>query len=203
MWDPGFLDSLDADALDRAKSHVEQVLTEEQLKSTEQTAKTKKLDILKQRFYDLSTQADRQSAGLEFEKVLNELFALFELEPRSPVNVTGEQIDGSFSLDSEIYLVEAKWCKEPIPEADLLVFRGKVSGKSQFTRGVFISVNHITKEAEDVITRGKQPNFFVINGHDVAMVLEGRIELSSLLRKKLRRLAEEGRVYVPANELIE
>ena len=55
-----------------------------------------------------------------------------------------EAIDGSFDLDHEIYLVEAKWNAAPLPEAHLLTFHGKVTGKSRYSRGVFIALNGVT-----------------------------------------------------------
>jgi len=116
--------------------------------------------------------------------------------------VIGEQIDGSFELDHEVYLLEAKWQQEPSPAADLYVFREKVEGKSKFTRGVFLSVNGVSRGASDAITRGKQPNFFVIDGYDVMMLLEDNMELPTFLRERQRLLADEGRVCVPFGELL-
>ena len=141
-------------------------------------------------------------AGLQLEKVLNRLFALHDLSPREPFRVVGEQIDGSFELDHEIYLLEAKWQQDPSPAADLYVFREKVEGKSKFTRGVFLSINGVSREAQDAITRGKQPTFFVVDGYDIMMLLEDNMELREFLRRRQRLLAEEGRVCVPFGELL-
>jgi hypothetical protein len=80
-------------------------------------------------------------------------------------------------LDGDIYLLEAKWEKGALPEADLLVFRGKIEGKSTFTRGLFIALNDVTTQARDAITRGKAPSFFIMNGHDLIMVLCGAMIL--------------------------
>ena len=44
-----------------------------------------------------------------FEKYLKRLFDAFGLEAHSAFSLTGEQIDGSFLLGSETYLLEAKW----------------------------------------------------------------------------------------------
>ena len=113
----------------------------------------------------------------------------------------GEQIDGSFELEGQIYLLEAKWEKHPLPEADLLIFRGKIEGKSTFTRGVFIALNDVSPPARDAITRGKAPSFFVMNGHDLTMILSEAMSLTDFLRKRVRLLAEEGCVCVPFSEL--
>jgi hypothetical protein len=145
---------------------------------------------------------NRQHAGLQLEKVLNRLFTLHDLAPRESFRVVGEQIDGSFELDHEIYLLEAKWQQDPNPAADLYVFREKIEGKSKFTRGVFLSINGVSREAQDAITRGKQPNFFVIDGYDIMMLLEDNMELLEFLRRRQRLLADEGRVCLPFGQLL-
>lgn len=157
---------------------------------------------LKQVLFELAAECDRSRAGLALEKLLNHLFAVSGLKPRQAFRVTGEQIDGSFELDGDIYLVESKWEKRALPEADLLVFRGKIEGKSTFTRGVLIALNDVTAEARDAITRGKAPSFFVMNGHDLMMILSEAMALPDFLRARRRLLAEEGRVCAPFAELL-
>jgi hypothetical protein len=173
--------------------------------SSEQVAQrqriTQDLDRLKQEYLKLSVDSDRSKAGFALERLLNRLFEIFQLEPRQPFRVIGEQIDGSFELDAQIYLLESKWEKHPLPEEHLLVFRGKIEGKSTFTRGVFIALNGISAPARDAITRGKAPSFFVMDGYDLMMILSEAISLTSFLRKRVRLLAEQGRVCVPFSEL--
>lgn len=201
LWDPDFAAALRADGSTRAVERVRQVHLEERLRESKRSQRSQELEELKREFISLHEMADRQGAGLRLEKVLNRLFALHGLEPREPFRVSGEQIDGSFELDHEIYLVEAKWRHEPIPAADLYVFREKVVGKSHITRGVFLSVNGYTPEAPEALLRGKQPNFFLVDGYDVMMLLENAMELGIFLRKRVR-LFGEGRISVPFSELL-
>ncbi len=156
----------------------------------------------RKKFFELAADSDRNRAGLALEKLLNRLFEIFELKPRQPFRVVGEQIDGSFELDGQVYLLESKWEKDALPEADLLIFRGKIEGKSTFTRGVFIALNDISAPARDAITRGKAPSFFVMNGHDLVMILGEAIALPDFLRKRVRLLAEAGCVCVPFSDLV-
>lgn len=201
LWDADFLNALQVGAADRARAHIAEERAREKVEATSRSAGLQRMEALRQSFYALSMNEDRQAAGLALEKLLNQLFALEGLAPRSAFRIVGEQIDGSFALDSEIYLLEAKWEKKPVSEADLLVFHGKISGKSHITRGVFIALNGVSSQAQDSITRGKQANFFILDGHDLSAVLEGRFRLDDLLRAKLRRLAEEGAIYVPCTNL--
>jgi len=63
------------------------------------------------------------------EDLLNELFTLFDLDPKASFKVTGEQIDGAFTFKDDDYLLEAKWQKKPIVAQELYGFAGKVNGK--------------------------------------------------------------------------
>lgn len=200
LWDRSFRDSLTQTTAERAQQNLHRGGYELQ-EASAQATRLKELQRLKEWFLRLSIEADRNKAGLSLEKLLNELFALYDLLPRSAFRVVGEQIDGSFILDGNVYLVEAKWEREPLTEAPLLVFRGKIEGKSTFTRGLFIALNDITKDARHAITQGKSPSFFVINGYDLMMVLSEAIGLTDFLRKRVRLLAEEGCVCVPFAEI--
>jgi hypothetical protein len=201
LWDPDFAASLRIDSGKRARERVEQVIAEEKLRTTRETERSSALRALRDEFFALGSMDSPQKAGLLFEKILNRTFALHGLAPREPFRITGEQIDGSFDLDHETYLVEAKWEKAPISEAPLLVFRGKIEGKSAYTRGAFISLNGITSEAQHAISSGKQPLFYAIDGYDLTMVLSDQIGLIDFLRQRRRLLAEEGAVVVPFPQL--
>jgi hypothetical protein len=161
----------------------------------------KALAGLKEEFDRLAAEKDRNKAGLALEGLLNRLFETFQLRPRLPYRRVGEQMDGSFVLDGHIYLLESKWVDHALPQADLLVFRGKIEGKSTITRGVFVAVNGISTPAQFAITQGKAPSFFVIDGYDLMMIFSEAISLPDFLRWRLRVLAEEGRVCVPFSEL--
>ncbi len=50
---------------------------------------------------------------------LKSLFDAFGLAAQEPFRLRGEQIDGSFQLGSETYLLEAKWHGQSIGVADL------------------------------------------------------------------------------------
>jgi hypothetical protein len=201
LWDLDFIASLRSGATVRAGDLIEHEKAAERIRASEQTAKSRELEELKQVFLSLHEDPNRQSAGLQLEKVLNRLFQLHGLSPRAPFRVVGEQIDGSFELDHEVYLVEAKWHKQPRPAADLYIFREKVEGKSKFTRGVFVSINGVTPEAVPALTHGKQANFFIIDGYDMMMLLDDNIDLIEFFRQRQRLLADDGRVCVPFHEL--
>ena len=70
-----------------------------------------------------------QPRGYAFEKFLKDLFDANGLSARASFRLTGEQIDGSFSLASETYLLEVKWQSLPVDASDLRSFNGKIEAK--------------------------------------------------------------------------
>ena len=201
LWDDEFKQSLATDRGKRAKANVDAALDEKRSAVDKVKKRTTDLEQLKNDYFKLFGQLDRRSAGFSLERILNRLFSLHNLDPRKPFKIVGEQIDGSLDMDHETYLVEAKWTKDPIAEADLLVFRGKIEGKSSFTRGIFVSINGYSDQAKEALVRGKQPNFFALDGYDLTMVLSDAVDLKEFLRKRRRLLAEEGQVFIGFNDL--
>ena len=201
LWDEEFLNALKTDGTIRAAKIVEQEKAAVSLRASEKSKRQQALEDIKTTFYGLAKATDRNKAGLQFERLLARLLDLFDLKPRNSFCPTGEQIDNSFELDSEIYLLEAKWEAAPLSEQPLLVFRGKIEGKSSVTRGVFIAANGVTPGALEAITKGKQPNFFLVDGYDLMLVLENHVALDSMLREKQRGLAEEGMVLARVKQL--
>lgn len=194
LWDARFLASLERHPASASDPHAADSIYAPVPLGTLQS----ELPLLRSEFYRLVGLSDRQMAGFALEKLLNKLFELFGLNPRAPFRLTGEQIDGSFVLDHETYLLEAKWESKPINEAALLVFRGKIEGKSGFTRGLFLSINGFTPDAQTAITRGKQPTFILADGSDLSSVFEQAIRFDDQLRHKVRNLADTGEMLTRA-----
>jgi hypothetical protein len=151
---------------------------------------------------DLSKIDNSQRRGFAFEKYLFELFSQNELEPRGSFKIVGEQIDGSFSFHNEIYLLEAKWTKDYIDKGDLVIFNEKVSSKSGFTRGLFISFSGYTGQALASFSSGRTVNIVLMTVQELVIILERNIDLKQALSKKIRALAEEGAFYRSIMELI-
>ncbi len=133
-----------------------------------------------------------QQRGYAFERFLYNLFEENDLEPRKSFKIVGEQIDGSFLLDHEVYLLEAKWTGQKISKGDLVIFNEKVSSKSGFTRGLFISFSGYTDDALLTLSNGRTINIILMTVQELAIALARQIDLSNILRNKVRALAEEG-----------
>ena len=154
------------------------------------------LEKLKLLFNKLATNNNFQQRGFEFEKFLNELFQLYELDPKASFKNHGEQIDGAFTFDGTDYLLEAKW-KQQVNRTDLATFTFKVENKLKIAMGLLITVDGLTPEAIS-------PDFksiIIMDGLDLISVLDGRVSLTDLLYKKRRKATETGKIYIPFNEL--
>jgi len=139
--------------------------------------------------------------GFAFERLLSELFDLHGLAPRGSFRITGEQIDGSFMLDREIYLLEARWRNEPAANSDLLTFSGKVAGKAVWARGLFVSYAGFSQDGLIGFGQGRRTNIIGLDGLDLYHVFSGSLGLGEVLRRKMRRAAETNRVHVPVRDL--
>ncbi|WP_104911072.1 restriction endonuclease [Pseudomonas sp. LG1D9] len=156
------------------------------------------LDALKQRLYDLR-DLPPQKRGYEFEGFLKELFDSSRLQARSPFSLVGEQIDGSFQLGNETYLIEAKWVRDPIGAAELHTFQGKLDQKAAWARGVFISYGGFTQEGLHAFGRGRK--VICMSGEDIYKALGQRIPIAEVIERKVRAAAETGAAFVPLDEL--
>lgn len=120
------------------------------------------------------------------------MFDIYGLEPRGSFKIVGEQIDGSFVLYNEVYLLEAKWTNKKIDKGHLVIFNEKVSSKSGFTRGLFISFSGFSDEALATFANGRTVNIVLMTVQELAIALSRKIDLTSVLSAKVRALAEEG-----------
>lgn len=135
--------------------------------------------------------------GFKFEKILQIVLEQDKLEPRAGYKPDGEQIDGSFFLDGKVFLLEAKWHKDPLPASKLYEFKGKVDGKLIGTIGVFISMGGYSEDAVNALTLGKSLNLILFDGSDIDLIINNGLSFKESLKLKLRMAAEEGIVFQP------
>ncbi|UCH98245.1 MAG: leucine-rich repeat domain-containing protein [Candidatus Aminicenantes bacterium] len=158
------------------------------------------LDQLIKEFKILS-KLEPQKRGFEFEKFLNRLFELYDLNPRNSFKNTGEQIDGSFQMDNDTFLVEAKWQKNKIGQDDLLVFDGKISRKAKWTRGLFISISGFSDDGQIAFSKGQSTSIIGMDSSDLEYILDRKLTLPEAISLKLRHTAETNDFFAPLPEL--
>jgi len=144
-------------------------------------------------------QLSPQARGYAFEALLRDLFNVYGLQAREPFRLKGEQIDGSFVLQGETYLVEAKWQEAQTGVADLHTFHGKLEQKAAWTRGLFVSNSGFTEDGLAAFGRGKR--VVCMDGLDLYETLSRELPLNHVLESKVRRAAETGLPFARVRDL--
>ncbi len=153
---------------------------------------------LMKELYDVS-MLQPHPRGYAFEKLLKRLFDAYGLEARDPFRLKGEQIDGSFLLNHEVYLLEAKWQNDQCGAADLRAFHGKIEEKAAWTRGLFISTSGFTADGLAAFGRGKR--IICMDGYDLYETLNRNLPLVTVLERKVRHAADKGEYFVSVRNL--
>jgi hypothetical protein len=164
-------------------------------------ARAQKMEELRRTFYGWAgVQDDPQGRGYGLEDLLAELFELHEITYRRPYRTPTEQIDGHFPFKGFDYLVEARWRVGPPSEADLGAFKTKVDKKLTSTRGLFVSMPGYRPEVLLEFTRGVSSNIVLVDGQDLALILEGHVSLTDALDLKVQKAAQEGIIFFPLSQ---
>jgi predicted protein tyrosine phosphatase len=140
-----------------------------------------------------------QERGYAYERFLKELFDANGLAARASFRLVGEQIDGSFELAGETYLLEAKWTSLQIGVADLRSFNAKVEEKAAWSRGLFVSDSGFTPDGIEAFGRGKR--VVCMDGLDLYEMLDRNLSFTDVLSRKVRRAAESGNPFVRVRDL--
>lgn len=184
----------------------EQKIAEQRRKTAKErilnhTALKGKLEELHRDFLKIAMSTNHQQRGYDLEKLLNELFILFDLDPKASFKVTGEQIDGAFTFKDDDYLLEAKWQQAPVNAGELYKFSGKINGKRKNTLGLFISIDGFSTES----VQSSNPDLrslILMDGMDLDAVLNDRIKLDDLLYRKRRHASETGNIYLHISKVL-
>jgi hypothetical protein len=175
---------------------------EAEQKRTRSLAFKNKLEELKSKFCSIAmSSSNPQQRGYELEKFLNELFILFDLDPKSSFKIAGEQIDGAFTFDNNDYLLEAKWQQKLVDAGELYKFAGILSGKLKNTLGLFISINGFSPECTTTKSEALKA-MILMDGADLNAILDDRITLRKMLYRKRRHASQTGNIYFPVDKIL-
>ena len=158
------------------------------------------IERLQRQFYELIATADAQKRGLIFQNFLLELLKAYDLNPRSSFRITGEEIDGAFEFEMTQFLLEAKWEKGPVGAAPLDSFSKKVDRRLENTLGLFVALNGFTENGLKAFS-GTRPSIILMDGEDLAVVLQGLVDFRDLLKRKIRYASQTGNPFLRAREI--
>lgn len=161
--------------------------------------RVEELSDLRARFFELSALNDHQQRGRLFEGFLYDLFVAHDLNPREPFRIVGEQIDGAFEFEGTQFLLEAKWETTRVGATPVDSFSKKVERKLENTLGLFLALNGFTEEGLSAI-RGGRPSVVLMDGQDLAIVLQGFFDFRDLLKRKIRHAAHSGDPFLRSSE---
>jgi hypothetical protein len=150
-------------------------------------------------FMALHTMSDvAQARGYAFERFLKKWFDVWGLDARGSFKLVGEQIDGSMSHRSSVYLIEARWRNSQADASSLRAFQEKVGDRLEGSRGLFISYSGFTAEGLQAFTARR---VVMMDGLDIVEALRRRISLDDIVAAKFRIAVEERRPFVHIREL--
>ena len=137
--------------------------------------------------------------GIAFERFLKDMFDAYGLGGRASFRLYGEQIDGSFVLAGQTYLLEAKWTNDKVDTATLRAFNAKVEDKAKWSRGLFVSQSGFTEVGLSAFGRGK--SVICMDGLDLYEILNQHLNFAEVIALKVRRAAESGQPFIRVRDL--
>jgi hypothetical protein len=152
------------------------------------------LDELRRHYIALVMESNAQKRGYELEKLMYDLFRLFDLDPKASFRITGEQIDGAFTLQAMDYLFEGKW-SGLVSAKEMDAFGSKVQRKLDNTLGLMLSVDGFQSDGVEAHSK-QRPVLLLMTGSDLMAVLDGRIDFVDLLVRKRRHASQTGRILI-------
>ena len=150
--------------------------------------------------FKLDAIKDAQKRGYDFEKYLNKLFGVFGLDPHASYRTDTDQIDGSFILNGNTVLLEAKYRVASLSKNDLLLFENKVTRKSSFARGLFVSLSDFDEKVISYF-KDRSSRIIAFSVPELYLMCSEEIDLKEVLTRKFRYLDEYGIIYKHISQL--
>jgi hypothetical protein len=161
-----------------------------------------RLKEIERDYLGLISSTNPQQRGFALERILRDLFALFDLDPKASFRNTGEQIDGAFTFDNTDYILEAKWQQEPVGTHQLDTLHSKLTRTTlDNTLGLFLSINGYSDDGVRAHSSGRRL-MILMDGSHLMAVIEGRIDLIQLLLRMRRHASQTGNIYLKIHEIM-
>lgn len=133
---------------------------------------------------------DPHQRGRDFEAVLNRMFQLDGIliresfHRKTEAGKILEQIDGAVEIANHLYLVEAKWQKDPVDVQDVQVLLARLFMRPE-ARGIFIAANGYSQPAIDIQRQAASQKVLLLCRLDeIVQVLEGDASVHEFFKAK-------------------
>ena len=179
--------------------HDSQREEERKKRQQDEEARIKQLNLKKQKRqqlkFELSAlyqETNAQKRGKQLEAILNSLFESEGILVRESFTIKGEnnegviqQVDGAIEVNSDLYLIEMKWCKEALGPGDVAPHMMRLFERSD-VRGIFISASGYTEAAIINIKKAlNQKTVVLFTLKELVILLEEESSFESLLKSKI------------------
>lgn len=166
-------------------------------------AKRQNIEAVRDRLNALfAMDPEPQKRGKLLEGVLNDLFRAYGIhlkEDFQRIDPIGgsvvEQIDGVIEFDSQIYLVEMKWLKDPVGVNELAPHMVRLFGRAD-ARGIFISTSAYTAPVISECTSHLNNKTMILSSvKEFVMLLMSERDLVAMLRQKVNAALIDKKVF--------
>jgi hypothetical protein len=183
-----------------ARQEAQERIDAAKTEAADRRATADRLAALMLRYADIVRMSPQQR-GFELERLLREVFETFDLDPKASFRTIGEQIDGGFTIDNIHFVLEAKWENSPADRAALDTFNSKIERRSDITQGLFVAISGFEPTAVELHSQRRSP-LILMDGTDLYAVLDARVDLRELLRRKIRHAAMTGDIFLKVSQAV-
>ncbi|HEY9825819.1 MAG TPA: restriction endonuclease [Stenomitos sp.] len=174
---------------------------EEEARLEQLNQKRKKRQAIKSDLITLYQEGDTQKRGKQLEGVLNAFFDSEGILIREAFTIKGDnkegviqQIDGAIEVNSYLYLVEMKWCKDPLGPGEVAQHVMRLFERTD-VRGIFISASGYTDAAIINIQKALNQKIIVLfTLKEILLLLETESSFESLLKSKVEAIQLESKL---------
>ena len=197
------------DSVTKQQQYYESQREEERKKrQQDEEARIKQLNLKKQKRqqlkFELSAlyqETNAQKRGKQLEAILNSLFESEGILVRESFTIKGEnnegviqQVDGAIEVNSNLYLIEMKWCKEALGPGDVSQHMMRIFLRND-VRGIFISASSYTEAAIIDIKKALNQKIVVLfTLKELVLLLGTESRFESLLKSKVEAIQLEGKL---------
>ena len=165
-------------------------------KASAREQRHKSLEEMRQDFQLISMGSESpQKRGYSVEKFFAKMARFYELKVTESFRRKGTQIDGTIKYDGENYSIEVKWHECQLSDEPLMAFCHKQE-TNMHGRGIFISINGFTEGALSMLERATIKNTVLMDGEDIALILNEMISFTEMLDKKIHAAQTRGSFYI-------
>lgn len=142
-----------------------------------------------------------QKRGRQLEGIVYEILDSEKLDPERNLIRPGEEVDLSFTLADDHFLVECKWLNEPVGTQTVKLFMNKVREKAEGTFGVFLSMSGYVDDIDAKAITSQRLNAVGLGPSHLMLVLQEKSTWAQLVRDAVKGARRRAR-FTHAEEAI-